>query len=676
MAVTDLLYRLRADSSQLSQELKKGERDFATFAEKTRDKLNTAGLALGVIASGIAGLTANEIGEIDQLQKFADTAGLAAEDMGGLELAAKRGGKEVDRFVDGIGDLSQKMRQGAGIFDDYGIKVRDASGALRPTIDVVKDVADVIQGLGPGAEATALAIETMGGSGRDLIPVLLQGSEGLEQMRDEADRLGLTFDENTGRAAERFNDALGDMDLAFKGIFRRVAGETLPVLGNYATQLNTTSRETSALSDVSKSLAGGLRITLSIVEGVAASFSILGKTIGGVLATIVVVAESSLDQFNKQLGATGRVIEALGSRDLAGAKEAMTDFFDNIGESGADLAKRTAAVWEGVGGEIERVAIDLSHNLDAIWDDSVPDELPAPDPPTIPRPLGADKVKEDIGDLTGFIDEEFTRVYKEAEEAQRRFLEGLQRDGARVFEQTRTPLESFNIELQKLVLLLDNGAISTDTYLRAVGQLSEKLNEADVAAAAAAQEAAQKAIQERADLAAKELEESLQRDAERIQEVAQTIGDGIADALFGPAEESLDDFLKKWFEAVARIGINAAAGAIGGAVAPGFASGGYVSGPGTGTSDSILARLSSGEFVMRSAAVQKYGAPFFAALNSMQVPGRMEGGPIGGGSPPEVTIANVFSDEELARFMASRRGQQIIMNSIQRADSLSSRGGS
>ena len=50
----------------------------------------------------------------------------------------------------------------------------------------------------------------------------------------------------------------------------------------------------------------------------------------------------------------------------------------------------------------------------------------------------------------------------------------------------------------------------------------------------------------------------------------------------------------------------------------GFASGGYVRGPGTGTSDSILARLSDGEFVVRAAAVRKYGPQLLAAINSMR----------------------------------------------------------
>lgn len=52
----------------------------------------------------------------------------------------------------------------------------------------------------------------------------------------------------------------------------------------------------------------------------------------------------------------------------------------------------------------------------------------------------------------------------------------------------------------------------------------------------------------------------------------------------------------------------------------GFAGGGRVRGPGTGTSDSIPAWLSDGEFIIRAAAVRKYGAAFFAALNGMRMP--------------------------------------------------------
>jgi TP901 family phage tail tape measure protein len=49
-----------------------------------------------------------------------------------------------------------------------------------------------------------------------------------------------------------------------------------------------------------------------------------------------------------------------------------------------------------------------------------------------------------------------------------------------------------------------------------------------------------------------------------------------------------------------------------------MATGGYVSGAGTATSDSVPAMLSNGEYVVRAAAVDRYGVGFFDSLNQMK----------------------------------------------------------
>jgi hypothetical protein len=61
----------------------------------------------------------------------------------------------------------------------------------------------------------------------------------------------------------------------------------------------------------------------------------------------------------------------------------------------------------------------------------------------------------------------------------------------------------------------------------------------------------------------------------------------------------------------------------------GHAAGGHISGPGTGTSDSILARLSNGEFVVNAKAVAAWGPGFFHALNNFEMPRFALGGMIG-----------------------------------------------
>jgi hypothetical protein len=94
--------------------------------------------------------------------------------------------------------------------------------------------------------------------------------------------------------------------------------------------------------------------------------------------------------------------------------------------------------------------------------------------------------------------------------------------------------------------------------------------------------------------------------------------------------ESFKSYLQSWVDAamnkfkpfidlIKRIGAffsgDGASSGTATAAGGGFAEGGKVRGPGTGTSDSILAWLSNGEFVMRWKAVQKYGVGFMHALN-------------------------------------------------------------
>ena len=103
----------------------------------------------------------------------------------------------------------------------------------------------------------------------------------------------------------------------------------------------------------------------------------------------------------------------------------------------------------------------------------------------------------------------------------------------------------------------------------------------------------------------------------------------IFDALSPPAEhagESLEGVHTKADEAGSSLGAFGAAlkkaladfgnATEEGGGAEGHAAGGLISGPGTGTSDSIPANLSTGEYVVNAATVSRLGVPFMHALNS------------------------------------------------------------
>jgi lambda family phage tail tape measure protein len=98
------------------------------------------------------------------------------------------------------------------------------------------------------------------------------------------------------------------------------------------------------------------------------------------------------------------------------------------------------------------------------------------------------------------------------------------------------------------------------------------------------------------------------------------------------------------------------------------ASGGYISGAGSSTSDSIPAMISNGEYVIQASSVQKYGKSFFDALNSGRGRGFASGGYAGqpngagvAGGPITVTVTNYVNAQnatdpaEIARAMEVTR---------------------
>jgi len=84
------------------------------------------------------------------------------------------------------------------------------------------------------------------------------------------------------------------------------------------------------------------------------------------------------------------------------------------------------------------------------------------------------------------------------------------------------------------------------------------------------------------------------------------------------------------------------------------ASGGYISGAGSGTSDSIPTMLSNGEYVIRASAVGAYGVDFMNALNNQRVSRSMGAT----GAPSSAASSNVVylspEDRQLLRSAADR----------------------
>lgn len=195
------------------------------------------GLAAGFSVFQAASTVKGAINTIDQLNRLSKIAGVTAEEFSGLAYAAELADVSNASFANGLKFLGKNMDEAARgsksiseMFGRIGVSVKDASGNLRSVSDVFVEAADAISKLPPGAQRAAIAMKLFGRAGADLLPLLEAGGAGIREMVEEAEKLGKVFDDETGKAADDFNDNLTRLKAATDGLVLSMAQGMLPTL--------------------------------------------------------------------------------------------------------------------------------------------------------------------------------------------------------------------------------------------------------------------------------------------------------------------------------------------------------------------------------------------------------------------------------------------------------------
>jgi hypothetical protein len=307
-------------------------------------------LAVAGIVKGIAATT-QWASEVRLLQRV---TGQSAESASVLVAGAEKLGISVTSLATGLGALSKNIVNGSTGFEKYGISVRDAQGNLLPFDDVLAAVSDRFAQLPKGQEQAAFAMNVFGKSGKDLIPILSQGSAGLAQLADEARKAGLVMSQDDLNAAKELTLAQRGLSEAFRGASISIGKVFIPVatkvveIGTKAVELFTripTPIKTST-------------IAFTILTGAVAATELVGsffaKTWGKVIETLGLTAPAGAK-------ATASVVASgVGINGAAAGVDALTNSIDALTKTlGGDVpqaAENTTAAVTEVGAAANGVA--------------------------------------------------------------------------------------------------------------------------------------------------------------------------------------------------------------------------------------------------------------------------------------------------------------------------------
>lgn len=307
------------------------------------------GIALGALATAAAGafaavggLTAaftgmqNAIRDLDRLDELGQRLGMTASELRELAFVANQNGMSLDQLAGGFNRLSRNIaRAGEGnarasqAFRQLGIDVKNTDGSLKSSEQVFNEIADSFAKMEDGPRKAAIAMQLFGASGTALIPVLNQGSDAVQKLREEIRELGILGPEAFDAAAAQagmFGDNMDKLKAIFSEFFMALSAEILPALNVLIESMVESYKEGGTLRDVLSGIVTVIEVMMPVVKtavmlisGLAAIFRVLGKAIGATLATQQAFLTGNWDQ-------------------IRGIQQAFADDVKQIAQEQADLA--------------------------------------------------------------------------------------------------------------------------------------------------------------------------------------------------------------------------------------------------------------------------------------------------------------------------------------------------
>ena len=343
-------------------------------------KAALAGLAAGF---GFKSMLDTYTQQADAAGKLANSMGVNVEEMQAWGRAAKLSGGSVDGFNGSLRSLNGQIAmisalgksKALPIFEEMGIKVKDATGKTKDAFQILTDLAGKAETKGK-AEFAGLAQRL--GIDQGTIMLLQSGRKSVEELVKEMKELGV-YQKEDGEIAAAYNDALDKLGWAMQGIGAIIMRMAVPALTYIADSLRTfvnflrqhepfvktfftiiavvlAAKAIPAMLQFAKATALAMRPFAPLIAIVTALALIIDD-----LIVYMEGGESALDDLWSMFG-TGPEIAAALSQAWEKLKTTGKELFENL----ITIAKKFFSYFEGAIQPLKDVFVNLFALIKAI----------------------------------------------------------------------------------------------------------------------------------------------------------------------------------------------------------------------------------------------------------------------------------------------------------------------
>lgn len=210
-----LVGTIMVDNEKANKSISKTEKQAESVGGKLKEGIKTAakwgaGLAAGagVAIVGMTKVAKESAKNADEIDKMSQKLSMSTDEYQKLAYAAELSGTNMSTM--------QKAQK----------KLLESGSKLSLT-DALKQCADA-------SNSAQAATEMFGAkTAQELLPMLNQGSKGIDEMTNKADELGLVMDEKTVKAGAKLNDTFTTLQSTWGAAKNQLGGALMPIVNDF-----------------------------------------------------------------------------------------------------------------------------------------------------------------------------------------------------------------------------------------------------------------------------------------------------------------------------------------------------------------------------------------------------------------------------------------------------------
>jgi hypothetical protein len=161
---------------------------------------------------------------VDQLEAFHYAAKMADVPVDTMDRSLAKLGVTMEQAASGKNKLAAEM------FHKMGITIEDAHHHMLPLAAILPQVAQALKNTADPQMRLYIATTLFGRAGKDLLPLLVQGRDGMRDLTDQAQRLGPALTDLDRDHLQQFNDSWKQAEYVSQSFMTRLSADLAPVM--------------------------------------------------------------------------------------------------------------------------------------------------------------------------------------------------------------------------------------------------------------------------------------------------------------------------------------------------------------------------------------------------------------------------------------------------------------